>query len=191
MEEVKGKTLLGVATSLSKEDILKYANNQGLFAVIKFWDSRRITKEQRKKIFATIYDIADYFGDPRELVRYDLTSSYCAETGQEFFSLSDCSLETAREFISYIIEYVIEHDIPLTDLGINRVEEIDKYLYQCIKHKKCCICGKEGTVYTLDRDKNKMCLCLNHYDEAKLKGLKKFGELYKVYGIKVKEDKEQ
>lgn len=187
MKEQGNKTLLAVATTLPKNEIEKYSSNQGLFAVIKFWDSRRISEEQRKMIFATCKDIADYIGDPRELVRYDMISSYAEAAGIEFFSLSDCSLETARELINYIMDYVMEHDIPLTGQGVDRTDDINRYLYMTIKHSKCCVCGKQGVVYNLT-DSNKISLCNLHYDEAKAKGLKVFEKVYKVYGIKIREE---
>jgi hypothetical protein len=186
IQEVENKTFLGVATNLSKEDILKYATNQGLFAVIKFWDSRRITEVQRKMIFATCKDIADYIGELKELVRSDLISSFSEDAGIDFFSLSDCSLEIAREFINYIMEYVIKNDIPLTGRGIDRTDDIDKYLYSCISHEKCCLCGKQGVIYTVTKG-NKICLCNKDYESAKTKGLDEVEKMYKVYPIRIKE----
>jgi hypothetical protein len=187
IKENGNQTLLAVATTLSKDEIVKYSSNKGLFAVIKFWDSRRITEEQRKMIFATCKDIADYVGDPRELVRYDMISAYADETGIEFFSLSDCSLEAARGLINYIMDYVMERDIPLTGQGVDRTDDINRYLYMTIKHSKCCVCGKQGVVYNLNNG-DKFSLCNTHHNEAKLKGLQDFKKLYKVYGIKVNED---
>ena len=184
IKETENNTFLEVATQFSKEDILKYSTTDGLFAVIKFFDTRRITDNQRKKIFATCKDIAEHQGDPSELVRYELIGSFCEETGQEYFSLSDCSLENARELINYIIEYVIMHDIPLTQLAIERTEDIGQYLFYCLKHSKCCCCGMQGIIYTLDKEKNKICLCNTHYDMAKAKGLKEFEKAWKVYGVK-------
>jgi hypothetical protein len=187
IKENGNQTLLAVATTLPKDEIVKYSSNKGLFAVIKFWDSRRITEEQRKMIFATCKDIADYLGDPRELVRYDMISAYAEEARIEFFSLSDCSLETARGLINYIMDYVMENDIPLTGQGVERTDDINRYLYMTIKHSKCCVCGKHGVVYNLTNG-DKLSLCKLHHDEAKLKGLQEFEKLYKVYGIKVKEE---
>lgn len=186
IQELENETFLGVATDLSKEDILKYATDQGLYAVIKFWDSRRITEVQRKMIFATCKDIADYIGDPKELVRSDLICNFSEDVGIDFFSLSDCSLETAREFINYIMEYAIKNDIPLTGRGIDRTDDIDKYLYSCIKHEKCCVCGRQGTIYTVTKG-NKICLCNKDYEIAKIKGLDKFEKMHKVYSIRIKE----
>lgn len=187
IKEQGNQTFLAVATTLTKEEIMKYSSDKGLFGVIKFWDSRRITNEQRKKIFATCKDIADYLGDPRELVRYDMISAYADAVGIEFFSLSDCSLETARELINYIMDYVIEHDIPLTGQGVDRTDDINRYLYMCIKKPICCCCGKQGVVYSLSNG-NKISLCVSHYDEAKLKGMQEFERLYKVYPIKIKDN---
>jgi hypothetical protein len=187
IKENGNQTLLAVATTLAKDEIVKYSSNKGLFALIKFWDSRRIIVEQRKMIFATCKDRADYLGDPRELVRYDMISAYAEEAKIEFFSLSDCSLETARGLINYIIDYVMEYDIPLTGQGIYRTDDINKYLYMTIKHSKCYVCGKQGVVYNLSNG-IKISFCNLHHDEAKLKGLQEFEQLYKVHGIKIKEE---
>lgn len=187
IQETENKTFLGVVTTASKDEILKYANNQGIYAVIKFWDSQRITPDQRKMIFATVNDIAEYIGDPKELVRYDLISSFAEESGIELCSLSDCSLETARELINYIMDYVMRNDIPLTGKGIERTDDINRYLYGCVKYQKCCCCGKSAIVYKLS-DAKRISLCNLHYTEAKEKGLKELEKLYRIYGIKVKEE---
>jgi hypothetical protein len=183
IEENNGQTFLTVGLDAPKEAIIKYKTDEGLFAIIKFFDSRRITADQRKKIFATIKDIAEYQGELKELIRADLTSSYCEDSGQDYFSLSECSLEIARDFTNYLIEYVLENDIPLTALAIDRTEDINRYLFCCIKYEKCCICGKKAIVYKLN-DNNKMALCDEHHDIARTKGLREFEKVWKVYGIK-------
>lgn len=183
ISEDEEQTFLLVGLDISKETILKYKTPEGMFAIIKFYDSRRINEDQRKKIFAICKDIAAWSGDTKELARSGLTLSFCQDTEKERFSLSDCSLEIAREFINYLIEYVIENDVPLTDKAINRTDDIDKYLYYCLKYSKCCICGKKAINYTLS-NKAKICLCDIHHDIAKTKGLKEFEKAWKVYGIK-------
>jgi len=183
IKENNGQTFLMVGLDAPKEDIIKYQTNEGLFAIIKFFDSRRITSEQRKRIFATIKDIANYQGEPKELIRSDLTSSYCEASGQDYFSLSECSLETAREFTNYLIEYVLEHEIPLKELVMDRTEDISKYLFYCLKYEKCCICGKKAIVYKLN-DESKIALCEEHHDIARVKGIEEFEKAWKVYGIR-------
>ena len=105
-------------------------------------DGRTISIDQRKKIYATIRDIADYRGELPEWYKEFLKYDYCIENGVDIFSLSNCSLETARDFITHIIEYALKEDIPLMDLAINRVEDIDRYLYNCIKYRRCCQIGR-------------------------------------------------
>ena len=99
------------------------------------------------------------------------------------------------------MNFAIENGIPLSDLGTNRTDDIGKYLYFCIKHKKCCICGKPGEIHHVDAigmgndrrkvdDSNhrKMCLCRMHHTIAHKRGMDAFEQMYKVYGIVVKED---
>lgn len=111
---------------------------------IRLDDGRHISNEQRGKIFATLKDIALYTGDVPEYLRSILTYNYCTEAGLPIFSLSDCSMDVARGFINYLIEFVLFHNIPLSDIAINRTDEIDKYLYSCLKHRRCTITGLAG-----------------------------------------------
>jgi len=182
--ESGNKTILQVATSLSKEEILKYSTTSGLSGEIKFDDKRLISSLQRKKIFATLRDIAMYTGYEVEELRQIMQYNFCIEAESEYFSLSSCSLEIAREFTNHLIEFVVMNDIPLAELAIERTDEIGKYLFYCLKHSKCCICNKEGITYTINNKREKMCLCDSHYDTAKAKGLEQFNKIYKVYGIK-------
>jgi hypothetical protein len=185
MKETNKGTILQVATDASKEEILKYSTNGRLQGELRLEDGRMITAEQRKKVFATIKDFSLYTGYDPEYARQLFTLAFCYENGIEPFSLSDCSLETAREFINYLIDFCIDNDIPLSENAIERTDDINKYLYLCIKKSICSVCGKQGVVYSLSNG-NKIFLCNLHYDEAKIKGLQEFERLYKVYPIRIK-----
>lgn len=169
-------------------------------AEVRFDDGRHISIDQRKKAYATIRDISDYTGFLPEECKEQMKYVHIIRTGCEYFSLSDCSMDTAREFINTLIEFSLENGIPLSDLGTNRTDDIGKYLYFCIKHKKCCICGKPGEIHHVDAigmgndrrkldDSNhrKMCLCRLHHTIAHQRGMDAFEQMYKVYGIVVKE----
>lgn len=171
-------------------------------AEIRIDDGREISIEQRKKAYATIRDIADYTGYHPEEQKEWLKYLHISKTGCEDFSLSDCSMDTAREFINTILEYAIENGVPLSEQAINRADDIGKYLYFCIMHKKCSICGKPGEIHhedaigmgndrkTLDDSNHKkICLCREHHTIAHQKGVERFQKMYKVYGIIVKESK--
>ncbi|MBS6707367.1 MAG: hypothetical protein KH281_13275 [Lachnospiraceae bacterium] len=169
-------------------------------AELRFDDGRHISVEQRKKAYATIRDIADHTGNLPEAQKEDLKILHIARTGDAYFSLSDCSMDTAREFINTMMDYVIENGIPLAERGVNRTDDIGRYLYACIKNKKCAICGKDGEIHhedaigmgrdrtvVDDSDYRKICLCREHHTIAHQMGVVRFREMYKVYGIVVKE----
>ncbi len=116
----------------------------GIDAELRINDGRIITVEQRKKIYATIRDISSFIGDDPEYLKEYLKYDYCAATGEEPFSLSNCSITIARNFISHIIDFILKWDIPLTDEALKRTEDIDRYLYGCVKYRKCCITGRSN-----------------------------------------------
>lgn len=167
-------------------------------AELRLDDGRTITAEQRKKAYATIRDISDYTGYLPEEQKEWLKYLHIARTGCEYFSLSDCSIDTARVFINTILEFALENGIPLSGLAVERTDDIGKYLYFCIKHKKCCVCGKDGEIHhvdaigmgndrrrTDDSGYRKMCLCRTHHTIAHQRGMEAFTAMYKVYGIVV------
>ena len=170
-------------------------------AEMRFDDGRSISIEQRKKAYATIRDIADYTGYLPEEQKEWLKYLYIQKTGDDYISLSDCSMDQAREFINVILEYAIESGIQLSEQAINRTDDIGKYLYFCIKHKKCAICGQDGEIHhedaigmgndrkTIDDSNHKkICLCRKHHTIAHQMGVDRFTRMYKVYGIIVREE---
>ncbi|HJD35753.1 MAG TPA: hypothetical protein IAA00_02245 [Candidatus Blautia ornithocaccae] len=167
-------------------------------AEIRIDDGRTITSLQRRKAYATIRDISDWTGYFPEEQKEWLKYLHIERTGSDYFSLSDCSMDTAREFINTMLEYALEEGIPLSEPGVERTEDIGKYLYYCIKHKRCAVCGKDGEIHHVDtigmgRDRRlvddsnyrKICLCRAHHTAAHQRGMKAFEEMYHVYGIKV------
>lgn len=169
-------------------------------AEIRFDDGRHISAEQRKKAYATIRDISDWTGYLPEEMKEILKYQHMMRTGDAYFSLSNCSMDTAREFINTILEFALENGIPLSDNAIERTDDIGRYLYYCLLHKKCAICGKDGEIHHEDaigmgndRTKvddssyRKICLCREHHTLAHSLGVIRFREMYKVYGIVVKD----
>lgn len=169
-------------------------------AEIRFDDGRHISAEQIKKAYATIRDISDWTGYLPEEMKEILKYQHMMRTGDAYFSLSNCSMDTAREFINTILEFALENGIPLSDNAIERTDDIGRYLYYCMLHKKCAICGKDGEIHHEDaigmgndRTKvddssyKKICLCREHHTLAHSLGVIRFREMYKVYGIVVKD----
>lgn len=159
-------------------------------------EDREITGQQRKKIYATLNDIAIFTGyspvEAKQIMKYE----HIKRTGCDYFSLSDCSIDTAREFINTLVEFCLHNGVPVKEPMLSRTDDIDTYLYQCLRHRKCCICGRDGEVHHWDtvgmgndrrtyddRFNRKMCLCRVHHTIAHQKGVADFQEKYHVYGI--------
>lgn len=202
-ETEKGTDLLiHIPGEMIQREIIKYRNDNIINAEIRIDDGRTITNSQRAKIFATIKDIALYTGDHPEDIRGFLLYDYCIETGEMPFSLSNCSISQAREYITFIIDFILKHNIPLSDRALSRTDDIDRYLWGCIKYKRCALCGKSPSDLhhfdtigmgndreTID-DSNyrKIQLCREHHSIAHAMGRDTFGAKYHVYGIIYKGD---
>jgi hypothetical protein len=189
--EVIIKTKESVANEILKNRILT--------AEIRLNDNRRISSEQRGKIYATIKDISMWTGDEPEYLKEFLKFSFCGDKGEEYFSLSDCSISVAREFITYIIDFVLKHNIPLSDIALNRTDDIDRYLYGCLKYRRCAITGRaganihhvEGSRIGMGRNRHKishkglelMALSSEWHDRVHREGEEEIFKNYKIYGI--------
>lgn len=190
-----------VLTLVSNRDLTEYFLSKRVKkAELRFDDGRTITTEQRKKAYATMADIASWTGELPEIMKEWLKYLHIARTGSDYFSLSNCSMDTAREFINTILDYALEQGIELTDCGINRTDDINNYLYSCIKNRRCAVCGTDGEIHHVDtigmgNDRRKVddsryrkiCLCRKHHTEIHTIGITKFTEKYHVYGIEVME----
>ena len=197
-ENTTGTDLVISVSDMKLGDMIR---RKGLrYAELRFDDGRHISVEQRKKAYATIRDIADWAGYLPEEMKEHLKYEHMIRTGDAYFSLSNCSMDTAREFINTILEFSLENGVPLTDDALNRTDDIGRYLYYCIMHRKCAICGRDGEIHhedaigmgndrkrVDDSDYRKICLCREHHTAAHQMGVKRFREMYKVYGITVKD----
>lgn len=159
-------------------------------------DGRCITATQRKKAYALLRDISLYTGHTPEELKEIMKADYIAATGAPDFSLSDCTVTTARQFIDHVVEFCLLHDIPCQDSLLERAEDVARYLYLCLVHRRCCICGKRAHVHHVDRigmgaNRKEMChegyeamaLCWRHHKEAHERSKHEFNEKYHVFGI--------
>lgn len=165
-------------------------------AELRLDDGRRVTALQRRKAYATIRDIALHTGYMPEEAKEVLKYHYIVKTGRDYFSLSDCSVETARIFINMLIDYALREGVQIQGNLIDNADDIHAYLACCIIHKKCCICGRAGEIHHEDAigmgadreeiddsDKKIICLCRKHHTQAHSLGRERFYKMYHVYGI--------
>lgn len=118
-------------------------------------DGRRISPEQRRKAYAIMGEIAAWAGmEPDEvklMQKHDFVQRHLEGLHKELFSLADCDMTTAREFITYLIDFVLEFDVPLNVPIMDVVDDVQKYVYACLMHKKCAVCGKKAELHHVDR----------------------------------------
>jgi hypothetical protein len=150
-------------------------------------DGRTISSSQRKKAHALINEISDWMGELPEyvkrLMKIEFITNRLQALHKTLFSLSDCDVTTAKEFITYLIDFIIEHDIPSRTPLRELCEDVGRYVYACLMHKKCAICGKKADLHHWDaigmgRDRDTVFqidmlvlpLCWEHHTIAHTKG---------------------
>ena len=116
--------------------------------LIEFTDGRRISPEQRKKAHSLISEIADWAGylpsEMKRLMKIEFKVKHLQSLETEMFSLSDCSVTTCKEFISFLIDFMVQNGVPSKIPLYEQCEDIGRYVYACLMHKTCCVCGKRG-----------------------------------------------
>ncbi len=117
---------------------------------IRLNDGRHISADQRKKIYATMRDIALFTGHEPDDIKAIMKYDFIADTGANYFSLSDVDMTTANEFLSFLIEFCLQWDIPTMDNLLDRTPDVARYIYACLVHKKCCLCGKKTELHHVD-----------------------------------------
>lgn len=183
---------------INQDEVIRFSPNNEYQAEIIFDDNRRLTSLQRKKAHALIADVARWSGDDPAYSKAWLKYYFIADTDNEYFSLSDCSVTTARLFINYLIEFAFKWNVPFKAKGMDMQDDIGKFLWLCIKYRKCAICGKHGEIHHLNaigagRDRKQInhtqhdliCLCRGHHQEAHNLGIKTFKQRYMIAGIKL------
>lgn len=151
--------LLKDGTAIIKAQIpnIEQALRRGFLKVeIILWDGRRISPEQRRKCYALLGEIAEYtdgirtaetVDEQKRLLKMEFMLRRMEATERRMFSLSDCDMSTAREFITYLIDFIIANDIPTRARLIDNCDDIAAYMYACTMHRKCAVCGKAADIH--------------------------------------------
>lgn len=167
-------------------------------------DGRTITPEQRKKAHACLAEIAEWIGDLPEYVKRLMKMEFMANRMQalekKLFSLSDCDMTTAREFISYLIDFMLEHDVPSRVPLYELCEDVGRYVYACLVHKHCAVCGRKAELHHVDRigmgndrtqvvhiGRRALPLCREHHVEVDQTGDAALCEKYHIQPVKIDE----
>lgn len=184
--------------------------------LVQLVDSRPLSDKQRRACYALIREIADYSGMGSEEAKQWMKIKFLTEdlegTADRIFSLSNASMSLVAAFQGFLIDLILAWNIPTRFPLIDMVDDIERYIYGCLAHKVCCVCGKPSDLHHVTavgagRDRRKIIhegmialpLCREHHTEVHTIGMTAFNERYhtgtgipldkalcKVYGLKKK-----
>lgn len=194
-----GRTVL-----IPEADLLHYITAQGSTeADVYIRDGRTLSDEQRRKIFAILRDIAKYTGDDPESLRAFFTWDFCFKYDCEAFSLSTrrynvADMTTAREFITYLLEFCLRYGVPMGERITDRADDIEAAMYLCLEHRKCAVCGREAEIHHIDAigmggnrrttghvGREALALCRMHHTEMHTVGRNAFLSKYHLEGVRL------
>ena len=179
----------GVELEQSHIDLLE--NGYSLIAEVEVPDNKKLSIEQRKKIFALCRDIELHWGEPVESLRKRFQAELEIMNGYEEISLRDCSMRIASELIELIIAFMFHHQIPMR-VETSKLLSGDKaMLYWATVNRNCVICGKHGELAhhkAIGRGANRrkmdhygyevLCLCREQHQSQHDMGVETFDELH-------------
>ena len=120
-------------------------------------DRRRISDDQRRKAWALVGEIASFAGymsREKETVNQHLKQRFLMQQAEEYqrqmFSLSDCTMSEAREYINYLIDFCLAEDVPTKVPLIELADDLEQMTYSALIHKKCVCCQKRAELHHVD-----------------------------------------
>lgn len=192
------KVTMSVEDAQELASLSLYTTEEQPQAVITVADNRRISRIQRKKAYAIIGEIAKWSGYTPEEAKEWMKFYYEAETGDHHFSFANTDMTTARNFISYLLDYAVRNHIPMSKSGLDYMDDVEAYMYSSLRYRSCVVCGQHADVHHVStvgmgndrrlvdhREKELIALCRVHHNEAHNIGWPAFSQKYHVMGIKL------
>ena len=144
-----------------KTELEEYFNN----LPIKVIPVKKLSQAQNRLIHVLLKEFGEELGYILSEIKELMKEQFAIATDRLDFSTAKCDMQTANDFIAFIIEQALELGINLYILGkhdkrYKHILEIDnitqRYVIACLRKRTCCICGKVHDEYnTVD---------LEHYD---------------------------
>lgn len=185
---------------------------------VQLLDNRQLSNKQRAFCYSLIGSIADWAGDDtvsvKEYMKLEFWSSHLEDLNDHIFSLSNAPMSLVAEFQRFLVRFVVANGVPLKFSLLESVDDVGDYIYACLIHKRCCVCGRPTDLHHLDhvgmgRDRDEIIhegmevlpLCRKHHAEAHTIGQQTFNDRYhidrgvvldktlcKIYGLKARKD---
>lgn len=167
--------------------------------LVQLVDSRPLSDKQRRACYALMNEISDYCGmsaeQTKEYMKLKFLADDLQETADSIFSLSNAPMSLVCAFQRFLVRFILDWDIPCNFPLLNFVDDVADYVYACLIHKKCCICGKKADLHHVDRvgiGRNRntiihegmevMPVCREHHQEIDNIGQDSFNRKYHIPG---------
>ena len=178
------------------------ADNLSNTVTVCWADARNISPDQRRKAYALMGEIAAWSGSSPEEVKaamkVDFRQRAFGGLQQGLISLADCTMTEARLFISMLIDFMLEMDVPSKVPLWDYNDDVGAYVYACLMHRKCAVCGRKADLHHIDRvgmgrDRREIChigmqalpLCRTHHEEAHQHGDAWLMEKYHLAAVEI------
>lgn len=193
----------GMAIIEAPIDISKYIKQNTKECYVEYIDSRPLSHEQRKMCYALINAISEWSGssvqDIKEAFKLEFWASKVETIGDKIFSLSNAPMSLVADFQRFLIGFILENNVPVKRPLLEYVDDINHYVYMCLIHKKCVVCGKKADLHHIDtigmgndraevrhEGREAISLCREHHNEMHAKGKADFFEKYHLNsGVKI------
>ena len=189
----------GTALIYAPIDLYQATHRNVKECYIDYIDSRPLSGEQRRMCYSLINAIAEWSGSTTEEIKEAFKLEFWAEKvdtlADKIFSLSNAPMSLIAAFQKFLIGFILSNDVPLKFSLLEYVDDTKDYVYQCLIHKKCAICGKRADLHHIDaigmgNDRNEvqhlgrevMSLCRVHHAEIHALGKSEFLSHYHLDG---------
>ena len=170
----------------------------------EFADRYKVSRLQQKKAHAILNSICVWSGytplETEKTMTKQMFLDSQVPTIASDFSLADCSMEIARLYITWLIDFCLIQDIPCGEPMWKLAEDIPKYVYMATVHKRCAVCGQKAELHHVDavgagRNRKEIChigmrvlpLCREHHTAIHKIGKTDFLNRYILEPVKVDE----
>ena len=195
---------LKVYDTLDDKTLANSLYNGKYWAIVDTYENEKITPDQRKHIYALLNDYVDFTGVPLDATEAYFKYQFMIEQGMDelpSFKRNAISLSTAGDFISYLIDYYIQNDIPFRKQQFYLTTDTSNMLYALTMKRICWVCGKPHSELAhyeavgIGRDRNKidhtkhhfMMLCRDCHATQHQIGIETFMQKYHIKPIKLKD----
>lgn len=144
----------GTAIILAPIDTTRFIHQGIKECYVDYIDSRPLSDKQRKMCYALINAIAEWSGSSSNEIKEAFKLEFWAERidtlSDKIFSLSNAPMSLVAEFQKFLVNFILDNDIPTKRPLREYVDDIDHYVYMCLINKKCAVCGKKAELNHID-----------------------------------------